>query len=128
MKPVRWLGSSRDDMREMPKPVRAELGFKLEQLEQGFSLAPPHAKHLAGYQPAVDELIENHDGDTYRAIVTVRLEDAIYVLHAFKKKSKHGIGMTKQDQELIAARLREAIADHENRRQRAQKGDQRDRP
>lgn len=56
MKPVRWLGSSRNDMREMPKPVRAEFGFKLEQLEQGFALAPPHAKPLAGYQPAVDEL------------------------------------------------------------------------
>lgn len=66
--------------------------------------------------PWRDKLIKNHDGDTYRAIVTVRLEGAIYVLHAFKKKSKHGIGMTRQDQGPVAARLREAVADHEERR------------
>lgn len=116
MKQVRWIGSSRDDLRAMPKAVRAELGLKLEQLEEGYALAPPHAKPLRGYQPAVLELIQNHDGDTYRTAVTVKLEDAIYVLHAWMKKSTHGVGMTKQDQDLIAARLREAVADHEGRR------------
>lgn len=116
MKQVRWVGSSRDDLRVMAKAVRAEMGLKLEQLEEGCALAPPHAKTLRGYEPAVLELIENFDGDTYRVFVTVKLEDAIYVLHCFKKKSAHGVGMSKQDQDLIAARLREAMADHERRR------------
>jgi phage-related protein len=68
----------------MPKAVRAELGLKLEQLELGYNFAPPHAKVLTGFEPTVQELIENHAGDTYRAIVTVKLEDAVYVLHTFK--------------------------------------------
>lgn len=58
------------------------------------------------------ELIEDHDGDTYRAVYTVRFETAIYVLHSFKKKSKRGIKTPQGDVELIRRRLRDAEADN----------------
>ena len=56
------------------------------------------------------ELVDNFDGDTYRAVYTVRFESAVYVLHAFKKKSKQGIKTPQSDIELIKRRLREAEA------------------
>lgn len=124
LKGIRWAGRSREDLAEMPKPVRGFFGVKLEALQHGEHLRPPAAKMLAHYEPTVIELVKDFNKDTYRAMVTVQLEDAIYVLHVFKKKSTHGIGMTKQDQDLIAQRLREAIQDHEEmrRRQRQQGG------
>jgi phage-related protein len=61
------------------------------------------------------ELIEDFDGDTYRAVYTVRFREAVYVLHAFKKKSKRGIQTPKQDLELIKSRLKDAEFDHGER-------------
>lgn len=58
------------------------------------------------------EVVEDHDGDTYRAVYTVRYEEAIYVLHCFQKKSRSGIATPKQDIELVQARLRVADARH----------------
>jgi phage-related protein len=115
-KQLRWAGRSRDDLAEMDKAVRAYFGGKLEALQAGERLSPPAVKVLNGYAPQAIELIKDHNRDTYRAIVTVQLEDAIYVLHVFKKKSTHGIGMTRQDEALIAQRLRWAVEDHEARR------------
>jgi phage-related protein len=57
------------------------------------------------------ELVEDFDGDTYRAIYTVRFETAVYVLHAFKKKAKHGIKTPQSDIDLVKKRLRDAEAD-----------------
>ena len=54
------------------------------------------------------ELVEDHRGDTYRAVYTVRYATRIYVLHVFQKKSKHGIATPKKEIELIRARLRRA--------------------
>lgn len=116
MRKVRWIASSRADLHMMASEVRKDFGKLITRLQAGETIAPPHAKPLGGYLPVVTELIKNHDGNTYRAVVTVKLDDAIYVLHVFKKKSTHGIGMTKQDQDLIARRLREAVEDHEARR------------
>ena len=64
------------------------------------------------------ELREDDEAGTYRAVYTVRLADAIYVLHAFTKKSKTGIATDKADVELIKARLKWAEADHAERRRR----------
>jgi hypothetical protein len=58
------------------------------------------------------KLIDDFDGDTYRAIYTVRLESAVYVLHAFKKKSKQGSKTPQRDIDLIKRRLKDAEADH----------------
>ena len=68
------------------------------------------AKVLKGFGGAqVLELIENSDGDTYRAVYTVKIKGRVAVLHAFQKKSKSGIETPKADRELILKRLRWAL-------------------
>lgn len=74
--------------------------------------APPSAKLLKGLGSGVIELIEDFDGDTYRAVYTVRFGDAVYVLHAFKKKSKRGIATPQSDINFVKRRLKDAERDH----------------
>ena len=78
------------------------------------STRPPLSRSK-GLRAATVELIEDFDGDTYRAVYTVRFREAVYVLHAFKKKSKRGIQTPKQDLELIKSRLKDAEFDHGER-------------
>lgn len=66
------------------------------------------AKPMKGLGSGVFEIVENYDGDTYRAVYTVRLQQAIYVLHAFQKKSKRGVKTPKPDLDLIRRRLEAA--------------------
>jgi len=61
------------------------------------------------------EIVEDHRGDTYRAVFTVRFAKAIYALHAFQKKSTHGIATSRRDVDLIRLRLRGAQEDYEVR-------------
>jgi len=70
---------------------------------------PPAAKPWKGLGPGVYELIEDHRGDTYRAVYTVRIADSIHVLHAFQKKSKSGIKTPKADVDLIERRLKAVL-------------------
>ena len=58
------------------------------------------------------EIVDDHDGDTYRAVYTVRFAGVVYVLHAFQKKSKSGIATPKKDLALIETRLRQAEEDY----------------
>ncbi len=114
MKPVHWIGSSLDDLREFPDQAQDDIGYALYVAQQGGKHA--HAKPLKGFKGAgVLEIVEDHDGETYRAVYTVKLASAIYVLHAFQKKSKRGIATPKSDLELIERRLRQAIADEDGR-------------
>ena len=72
-----------------------------------------HAKPLKGFGGAgVLEVVEDHAGDTYRAVYTVKFEHAVYVLHAFQKKSKTGIKTPQEDIDLIRRRLTAAEADY----------------
>lgn len=108
IRPLRWVASSRKDYREFPDEVQDSFGFALFLAQTGEH--PPDAKPLKGFGSGVVELIDDADGDTYRAVYTVRLKSAIYVLHAFKKKSKRGIKTPKQDIDLIRQRLKAAEA------------------
>jgi phage-related protein len=100
-----WVGSSRRDLREFPPAVRRTFGVVLFAVQLGET--PPDAKPLRGFGGAgVLELIDDHRGDTYRAVYTVRFATRIYVLHAFRKKSKCGIATPKRDLELIRERLK----------------------
>ena len=86
------------------------MGFALFQAQNGLKHAD--AKPLAGFGGAsVLEVLEDHDGNTYRAVYTVRFANAVYVLHAFQKKSKKGIATPKQDIDLIKARFKLAEED-----------------
>lgn len=73
----------------------------------------PDAKPLQGFGGAgVLEVVDDYDGDTYRAVYTVKFDEAVYVLHAFQKKSKSGGKTPKSDLEKIEARLKEAQERH----------------
>jgi phage-related protein len=74
------------------------------------------AKTLGGFGGAtVIEVRESHDGNAYRAVYTVRFADAVYVLHAFQKKSKKGIATPKAEIDLIQKRLKDLIEEKEER-------------
>lgn len=110
-KPLRWVGSSLSDLRELPDDVRRVFGFALYAAQRGEKHM--HAKPLHGFGGAgVLEVVEDFDGDAYRAVYTVKLAGAVYVLHVFQKKSKHGAATPRQEMDLVRARLREAQAMH----------------
>ena len=113
IRPLLWIASSKRDYREFPSPVQDQFGFELFLAQTGQH--PPSAKPLRGLGSGTVELVEDFDGDTYRAVYTVRFGDAIYVLHAFKKKSKRGIKTPQSDMDLIKRRLRDAEQDHAER-------------
>src|SRR6266550_2779610 len=88
-KPLFWVGSSKQDVRAFPTAVRQTMGFALWQAQEGKKHAD--AKPLKGFGGAgVLEIVEDDAGSTYRAVYTVRFVRAVYVLHAFQKKSKKG--------------------------------------
>jgi len=106
-KPVIWVGTSRADLREFPDPLRDHMGYALYIAQRGGKHRD--AKVLSGFGGAgVLELIKDHRGDTFRAVYTLRYADAVYVLHAFQKKSKSGRETPRRDLALIKERLREA--------------------
>lgn len=108
---VVWLGSSLKDVREFPEESRREVGFALWEAQNGRKHV--HAKPLRGYRGAsVLEIVEDFDTDTYRAVYTVRFEEAVYVLHCFKKKSRSGVSTSKKDLELIRSRYKQAEREH----------------
>ncbi|HJQ58997.1 MAG TPA: type II toxin-antitoxin system RelE/ParE family toxin [Vineibacter sp.] len=114
IRPVRWVSSARRDLKSFPKAVRRHVGQALYAAQRG--TAYPTVKVLKGFGGrSVLEVVADHDSDTYRAVYTVRLRDAIYVLHAFQKKSKRGITTPKRDLDLIVQRLAMAERDHKER-------------
>jgi phage-related protein len=112
-KPLDWVGSSKRDFLAFPQPVKDELGNALGLAQ--FGGKHPHAKPWKGQGPGMFEAVENYDGDTYRAVYTVRFREVIYVLHAFQEKSPTGIRTARTDVELIARRLQVAQQDYEAR-------------
>jgi phage-related protein len=112
-KPLFWVGSSKKNLLEFPADVQLHLGAALGVAQ--FGGKHPDAKPWKGDGPGVMEVVEDHRGDTFRAVYTVRFEGAVYVLHAFQKKSKSGIKTPKADQELIASRLKDAERDYKER-------------
>jgi phage-related protein len=112
MKPVHWIGSSLEDLREFPAQAKRNIGYALDKAQRGGKHAD--AKPLRGFGDAsVLEIVENYDGETYRAVYTVRFAEAIYVLHCFQKKSTRGIKTTQRDLDLITARFKKAREDYE---------------
>jgi phage-related protein len=110
-KPVRWVGSSRQDLRNFPEEVRRRVGGALWDAQIG--LKAPYAKPLRGFGGArVLEIVDDFDGDTYRAVYTTRFAGVVYVLHAFQKKSTRGIATPRREIELIKARYARAREHH----------------
>lgn len=112
MKQLIWLSNSRTQLKLFPAPVRDEFGFALYLAQMGGMHV--QAKPLQGLGSGVMEVRANDASGTYRAIYTVSIGDAIYVIHAFQKKAKSGIATPKAEIEIVNQRLkqlRKEIAD-----------------
>lgn len=108
-KPLYWTGSTKKDLLALPDEVIDVFGFALFLAQTGRK--HEQAKPLRGFGGAgVLEVVEDHMGDTYRAVYTVKFPEAVYVLHCFQKRSTHGIKTSKRDIELIRTRYRAARA------------------
>jgi phage-related protein len=110
-KPVRWVGGSREDLSGFPEAVRRRVGGALWEAQIGRKAQ--YAKPLKGFGDAgVLEIVDDFDGDTFRAVYTVRFAKAVYVLHAFQNKSKRGVATPKTELDLIDKRLKRAREDY----------------
>jgi len=117
-KRVRWISSSHKDISDFPSDVRQVMGFGLYLAQTGGK--HPDAKPLQGFGGAgVLEMVDDHDGDTYRAVYTVKFDAFVYVLHAFQKKSKKGSATPQVDIETIRRRLKMAEDDYRRRKEEA---------
>ena len=111
---LRWVGSSRRDLKSFPRQIKLEFGQALYTAQRGAT--DPAAKPLRGFGGrSVLEIVASFDGDTWRAVYTVRFETAVYVLHAFQKKSKSGNATPQKEVDLIRKRLADAERDHKQR-------------
>lgn len=106
-RPLHFVASSLADLRAVPVVVRGAFGRQL--LDAQYGETPANAKPLKGFHGAsVFELVEDAEASTYRAVYTVRFEQAVYVLHVFQKKSTKGISTSQRDMGLVRRRLQTA--------------------
>ena len=103
-RPLFWEGSSKRDFKQFPLGVQKDFGVALYIVQLGGT--PPSAKPWKGLGPGVLELVEDHRGDTFRAVYTIRFADRVHVLDAFQKKSKAGIKTPRPDIALVERRLK----------------------
>jgi phage-related protein len=112
-KPLHWVGSSKRDFLAFPEEVVDNVGYALGVVQYGGH--PPSAKPWRGLGPGVHEIVESDESGIFRAVYTVRFGKAVYVLHAFQKKSPSGVRTARTDIKLIEDRLKSAREDYEER-------------
>jgi phage-related protein len=110
---VIWVGSSKHDLLGLPLAVVDEIGSAISYAQ--FGGRHPSTKPWRGAGPGVLEIVQDHRGDTYRAVYSVRFPGVVYVLHCFQKKSPSGTRTSRRDISLLNSRLREARKDFEER-------------
>ncbi|ABE44426.1 type II toxin-antitoxin system RelE/ParE family toxin [Polaromonas sp. JS666] len=111
-KPIKWVGSTKRDLDAMPEDVKDVFGHAIDLAQAGGK--HQDAKVMTGFGSAgVLEVVEDHQGDTFRAVYTVKFAGWVYVLHCFQKKSKSGIATPKPDMDVINIRLKAAKQDFE---------------
>ncbi|MFZ3219075.1 MAG: type II toxin-antitoxin system RelE/ParE family toxin [Rhodoferax sp.] len=115
-KSLHWVGSAKKDLLALPDEVIDDFGYALGAVQLGAT--PAQAKPWKGEGPGVLELVENHRGDTFRAVYTVRFAKAVYVLHCFQKKSPSGIKTAQSDIDLIHERLKLAQQHYKDHHER----------
>lgn len=115
-RPLYWRGTAKADFMAFPSAVQRDMGFALFLAQMG-ERHPTDAKTLKGFAGGtVIEIKERHDGNAFRAVYTVRFADAVYVLHAFQKKSRQGIATPPQEIERVRQRLAALIEEREKKR------------
>jgi phage-related protein len=112
-KPLHWVASSKRDLLGFPERVVDNIGYALGVVQYGGY--PPSAKPWKGLGPGISEIVEDDAAGTFRAVYAARFSKAIYVLHAFQKKSPSRIRTARHDIELIEQRLKAAKLDYEAR-------------
>ncbi|TAE56521.1 MAG: addiction module toxin RelE [Nostocales cyanobacterium] len=105
-KTVIWVNSAKEELLEFPEDVIDEIGYILYRVQT--NQTHTKIKPLKGFN-GVFEIRSNYQTDTYRTVYAIKIDDAVYVLHAFKKKSPKGIKTPQQTIELIQQRLQTAI-------------------
>lgn len=111
MKSCEFIGSSKDELSVLPADVKEVFGYAIYLAQAGGK--HPDAKPLKGFGGAgVLEVVANDDGNTYRAVYTVKFEEAVYVLTAFQKKSKSSAATPQHIIKLIEKRLKTAQERH----------------
>lgn len=109
------MGSSRESVREFPRQVRRDFGIALYASQLGE--IDPAAKPLRGFGGgSVLEIVSDYRGGTWRAVYTVRFAEAVYVLHAFRKKSSEASQLRRRKSSLIRRRLAQVQVLRERRR------------
>lgn len=103
-RPISWLKGARKDFEDFPQGAQIEMARALTILAEG--RMPDLTKPLTGFGSGVMELALRHRGDAFRVVYALQIDDDIWVIHAFQKKSKSGIKTPKQDVELIRERLK----------------------
>ena len=86
MKDVEFLGDSLKSIREFPEEARRDAGFQLDRVQRG--MKPMDFKPMPSVGRGVEEIRLWDETGTFRVIYTARLADAVYVLHAFQKKTQ----------------------------------------
>lgn len=113
-KEIIWLVGTLEELKSFPEEVQDDIGYALQIAQEGEKHSD--AKPLKGFGGAgVLEVVDDFDGETYRAVYTVKFSDALYVLHVFQKKSRKGIKTNKHDVELVKQRLKRAAEIHAER-------------
>lgn len=102
MKPVSFVGDSLDQVRAFPDRARREVGFQIDRLQRG--LEPDDWKPMRSIGPGVREIRVRDAAGAFRVIYTATFADAVYVLHAFQKKTQ---ATSKRDLEVAALRFKE---------------------
>lgn len=111
LKPLHWVGSSKRNYLAFPGDVQDNMGFALFRAQEGAK--HEDAKPLKGFGGAhVLEIVQANERNAFRVVYTVQFEKAVYVLHAFEKKSNKGIATPKPDIDLIRQRLKLAASDY----------------
>ena len=106
LRPLVWMGSAKRDLQAFPAGAQKMTGDQLQLIQ--FGGMPKDAKPFHGVGSGVLEIAISYDTDAFRTVVAVQLENRIYVLHAFQKKSKQGRKTPKQDVDLIKKRYDDA--------------------
>ena len=108
MKPIRFLGDSLQRLREFPEEVRQDAGYQLDKVQRG--VTPDDFKPMPSIGKGVEEIRVWDDSGTYRVIYAARRAEAVYVLHAFQKKTQ---ATSKRDIDIAKARFAKLTRDRE---------------
>jgi phage-related protein len=106
IKPVEFLATAVDDLRAFPRPARRTAGYQIDRVQRG--LEPDDWKPMAAIGRGVNEIRVRDEAGAFRVVYVAKLEDAIYVLHCFQKKTRR---TARRDLELAAARCRRLAED-----------------